>query len=80
MEKVAALGLPLLVLGGGGYTVKNVARSKTNLPTRAHCCGFRCWTYETSLLTGTEIPDTLPNTEYQVLSNLHIPVQRDHEQ
>lgn len=50
VEKVAALGLPLLVLGGGGYTVKNVAR---------------CWTYETSLLTGTEIPDTLPNTEYQ---------------
>ena len=26
VEKVAALGLPLLVLGGGGYTVKNVAR------------------------------------------------------
>jgi len=50
VEKVAALGLPLLVLGGGGYTVKNVAR---------------CWTYETSLLSGMEIPDTLPNTEYQ---------------
>ena len=43
-------------------------------------CGFRCWTYETSLLTGTEIPDTLPNTEYQVLSNPHIPVKKDHEQ
>ena len=26
VETVAALGLPLLVLGGGGYTVKNVAR------------------------------------------------------
>ena len=26
VEAVAALGLPLLVLGGGGYTVKNVAR------------------------------------------------------
>ena len=26
----------------------------------------RCWTYETSLLTGTELSDTLPNTEYQV--------------
>merc|ERR1719189_284576 len=50
VEKVAALGLPLLVLGGGGYTVKNVAR---------------CWTYETSLLTGTELSDALPNTEYQ---------------
>ena len=27
-----------------------------------------------------EIPDTLPNTEYQVLSNPYIPIQRDHEQ
>ena len=27
-----------------------------------------------------EIPDTLPNTEYQVLSNPLIPVQRKHEQ
>ena len=27
---------------------------------------FRCWTYETSLLTGTELSDLLPNTEYQV--------------
>ena len=36
MEKVAALGLPLLVLGGGGYTVKNVARSKINLLMKVH--------------------------------------------
>ena len=27
---------------------------------------FRCWPYETSLLTGTELSDLLPNTEYQV--------------
>ena len=36
VEKVAALGLPLLVLGGGGYTVKNVARSKINLLMKVH--------------------------------------------
>ena len=31
---VKSLGLPLLVLGGGGYTIRNVAR---------------CWAYETSV-------------------------------
>ena len=36
VEKVAALGLPLLVLGGGGYTVKNVTRSKINLLMKVH--------------------------------------------
>lgn len=32
--------LPLLLLGGGGYTIRNVAR---------------CWAYETSLALGVEI-------------------------
>ena len=32
VEYVRSFNLPLLVLGGGGYTVRNVAR---------------CWTYET---------------------------------
>ncbi|KAG9294990.1 hypothetical protein G9A89_017784 [Geosiphon pyriformis] len=37
--------IPLLVLGGGGYTIHNVAR---------------CWTYETSVLLDTELPNELP--------------------
>lgn len=41
--------VPMMVLGGGGYTVRNVAR---------------CWTYETSLITGVDVPDDLPYTEY----------------
>ncbi|EGF99116.1 uncharacterized protein MELLADRAFT_118370 [Melampsora larici-populina 98AG31] len=44
--------IPLLVLGGGGYTPRNVAR---------------CWTYETSVLvsdTCPTIPNTLPSTPY----------------
>ena len=42
--------IPTLVLGGGGYTVRNVAR---------------CWTYETSICTGTDLVSDLPyNTEY----------------
>ncbi len=38
---VKSFGLPTLVLGGGGYTMRNVAR---------------CWTYETSILLDKEIP------------------------
>ena len=33
-------GVPLLMLGGGGYTLRNVPR---------------CWTYETSILLDTPI-------------------------
>lgn len=46
---VRKYNVPLLVLGGGGYTIKNVSR---------------CWTYETSVLVGAEIPDELPATVY----------------
>lgn len=41
--------LPLLVLGGGGYTIRNVAR---------------CWTYETSILVDHEVSNDLPYNEY----------------
>ena len=37
--------VPLLVLGGGGYTKRNVAR---------------CWTYETSVLVDEQINDEIP--------------------
>ncbi|KAJ7581068.1 hypothetical protein C8J56DRAFT_832969 [Mycena floridula] len=46
---VKGFNLPMLVLGGGGYTIKNVSR---------------CWTYETSVLVGTTIPNELPATVY----------------
>lgn len=38
-------GVPLLVTGGGGYTLRNVPR---------------CWTYETSLMIGQDIPNEIP--------------------
>ncbi|XP_018019522.1 histone deacetylase 3 [Hyalella azteca] len=45
-----SLGLPVLVLGGGGYTPRNVAR---------------CWAYETGLLVDAEMPTEIPySTEY----------------
>ncbi len=49
VEYVRSFGLPTLVLGGGGYTMRNVAR---------------CWTYETSVLTGIAIDDELPYNDY----------------
>jgi histone deacetylase HOS2 len=45
VEFVKAFGLPLLVLGGGGYTPRNVSR---------------LWTYETAICVGAEIEDDLP--------------------
>ncbi len=42
IEFIAKSGVPLLVLGGGGYTLRNVAR---------------CWTYETGRLMGVDLPD-----------------------
>lgn len=48
---IKAFNIPLLVVGGGGYTVKNVAR---------------CWTYETAVLLDkqNEISNNLPRTAY----------------
>ncbi|XP_070381498.1 histone deacetylase 3 isoform X1 [Dermacentor albipictus] len=46
---IRELGLPLLVLGGGGYTVRNVARA---------------WTYETSLLLDEPVSAEIPYNEY----------------
>ncbi|KAG8468067.1 hypothetical protein KFE25_007119 [Diacronema lutheri] len=46
---VLAFGLPTLVLGGGGYTIRNVAR---------------CWTYETAVALNQELADDLPPNDY----------------
>lgn len=46
---VRKFNVPLLILGGGGYTIHNVSR---------------CWTYETSVLVGAAVPDDLPPTPY----------------
>ena len=46
---VRDLNIPLLAVGGGGYTLRNVER---------------CWTYETSLLIDESVNNELPYTEY----------------
>ena len=42
VEFIKSLNLPLLLLGGGGYTIRNVARA---------------WTYETAIALNQEIPN-----------------------
>ncbi|PMD20859.1 histone deacetylase-like protein RpdA/Rpd3 [Hyaloscypha hepaticicola] len=46
---VKSFNVPTLVLGGGGYTMRNVART---------------WAYETGRLVGMELDRTLPYNEY----------------
>ena len=48
VKKMKSYGVPLLVLGGGGYTGRNVAR---------------CWAYETSVLLDTQISNDIPGND-----------------
>lgn len=49
VEYVRSLGVPLLLLGGGGYKIVNVSR---------------CWAKETGVALGLDLPEALPPTEY----------------
>jgi acetoin utilization deacetylase AcuC-like enzyme len=46
---VKSFNVPTLVVGGGGYTIRNVAR---------------CWAYETSLCCDQQVSNDLPWNEY----------------
>lgn len=46
---VRSLGVPTLVLGGGGYNIPSVAR---------------CWSYETGVLLGEDLDNTIPFNDY----------------
>ena len=43
---IKSWGIPLLLAGGGGYTLRNVSR---------------CWVYETSIAIGVDIQNEMPN-------------------
>ena len=49
VEFVRSFGVPMMCVGGGGYTIRNVART---------------WTYETGLLLGKKLAADLPFNEY----------------
>ncbi|KAK9810961.1 hypothetical protein WJX73_001010 [Symbiochloris irregularis] len=59
MEYLASFNVPMLVLGGGGYTMRNVSR---------------CWCYETGRLLGLDLPDELPQaalSQYDYYMDTH---------
>jgi len=49
LEFVKKFNVPILMLGGGGYTIRNVAR---------------CWTYETAIALDAEVANELPYNDY----------------
>eukprot|EP00127_Corallochytrium_limacisporum_P000230 Clim_evm47s7 gene=Clim_evmTU47s7 len=49
VDFVKSFNLPLLVLGGGGYTIRNVAR---------------CWTHETAVCVDKDVENDLPFSDY----------------
>ncbi|KAK4056229.1 histone deacetylase [Microbotryomycetes sp. JL221] len=49
IQFIKSFGLPLLILGGGGYTIRNVART---------------WAFETGLAAGQELGAQIPMNEY----------------
>ena len=55
---VKQFGLPVIVLGGGGYTMRNVARA---------------WAFETGQLVGIEMPRQLPFNDYYEVSTSALP-------
>lgn len=44
---IKAKGVPMILIGGGGYTLRNVPR---------------CWTYETSVALGKDIDNDIPES------------------
>lgn len=49
LKFMQGFNVPLLVLGGGGYTIRNVSR---------------CWAYETGLLLDQPLDDKMPTNPY----------------
>jgi len=56
-------GIPLILAGGGGYTLRNVPR---------------CWLYETSVAIGKDIKNEMPYNKYRDYFcpdyKIHLPV------
>jgi histone deacetylase 1/2 len=49
VEFVKKFNIPLMILGGGGYTIRNVSR---------------CWAYETALLLEHKLAEELPFNDF----------------
>ena len=58
-----SFGVPTIMIGGGGYSLRNIAR---------------CWVYETSVAIWCEIPNDIPEHAYSMYyspaNKIHVPV------
>jgi histone deacetylase 1/2 len=66
LNYMIGFGVPLIMLGGGGYTIENVAR---------------CWAYETGVALGVELEGSIPKNDpfymkYGFDQKLHFPVKK----
>lgn len=65
VKHMLSFNTPVILIGGGGYTIENVSR---------------CWAYQTSVAIGAEIDNNLPENDafyslYQADQNkLHFPI------
>lgn len=59
---IKSFNLPTLVVGGGGYTMRNVART---------------WSFETSILVGQPLGSELPYNDYYEVRQLSIGVNNN---
>ncbi|CAL9081379.1 unnamed protein product [Musa acuminata var. zebrina] len=62
VKYIRSFNVPLMLLGGGGYTLHNVAR---------------CWCYETGVALGIEVNNKIPDHQYSEyfapLYRIHLP-------
>ena len=63
VKYIKAWSVPLILSGGGGYTLRNIPR---------------CWTYETSIAIGDDIKNEMPQHKYRDYFcpdyKIHLPV------
>ncbi|CAD8169364.1 unnamed protein product [Paramecium octaurelia] len=69
VEYMKSFGIPMILLGGGGYTIQNVSR---------------CWAYETGIALGQQIDQAIPSNDiyYDYYSPdylLHFPIKQNVE-